>query len=332
MTGNDFYALMSSCLASPSKRDRINIIRYLAGLKENEVKNRHDAEKLAESLFRIPAGEIIRAADKAEKTAEKCILSGIRLVSYFNPEYPPLLREIYCPPALLYVKGVLPEAERPALSVVGTRSASRITLKAAYEASYEAAENRVPVISGLAAGIDTAAHKGALDGRGYTAAVLGSGADIVYPASNRKLAERILSSGGSLISEYGPGTEPLRYHFPERNRIISGISRGTLVVHAPEKSGSLITASFALDQGRDVFVHEKGLNSNSGRGGFFLSENGAASVKSGKDIFDEWDLAESRCGRGYIINNDNIFTVRENNFSRIEIKNKGLYNRRRMYA
>ena len=320
MTGNDFFALVTDCLITPSRKDKIEILKYLYGFKDTEVKNRYDAEKLTGSLFRISADEIKQAADEAEKTLDLCMKRGVRLVSFFNPEYPPLLREIYSPPSVLFVKGNLPDMERPSLAVVGTRNASRKTLEAAYESAYSAAENSVSVISGLASGIDSAAHRGALDSRGYTAAVLGSGADIIYPAANRKLAERILSTGGSLISEYRPGTGPLRYHFPERNRIISGISRGTLVVHAPEKSGSLITASFALDQGRDVFVHEAGICSDSGKGGFLLRENGAFSVKSGSDILTEWNIEENRSRKEYRIDNDTVFTVKENNFTGMENK------------
>ena len=230
------------------------------------------------------------------------------------------------------MKGILPDGEKPSLAVVGTRKASRKTLEAAYETAYSAAENSVPVISGLASGIDSAAHKGALAARGYTAAVLGSGVDIVYPASNRQLADRILSKRGALISEYRPGTDPLRYHFPERNRIISGISRGTVVVHAPEKSGALITATFAMEQGRDVFVHEEGINSASGKGGFYLCNEGAVPVKRGADILREWNIKANSCRTEYRIDNDNIFTVKENNFSRMERNKKGLYYRRKLYA
>ncbi len=331
MNGTDFLALLISCLKRPGKRDRIDILRYVFESGFENIRGRSDAEKMAGSLFRMEMKEILGASEEAVRISDECELKEIGIVSFLNPEYPPLLREIYSPPSVLYVKGVLPDCSSASLAVVGTRSASRKTLSAAYEASFYTAENRVPVISGLAYGIDSKAHAGAADAGGITSAVLGSGVDVVYPSANQKLAEKIIGSGGSLVSEYRPGTLPAKYHFPERNRIISGISRGTLVVHAPEKSGSLITASFALDQGRDVFVHRAGIDSESGRGGQNLADEGAVIVDSSSEILEQWGVLNKPGNREYRFE-DNIFTLKENEFSGTENNKKELYNRRIMYA
>lgn len=260
MTGTDFLALLINSLYGPKKKAKADILSFLFENSKTAVSCRDDAVKTAGQLFCLSENIINQAADKAEKTIEDCGKAGIRIVSFLNPEYPPLLREIYSPPAVLFVKGILPDAEKPSVSVVGTREAMRKTLNASYNTAYYLAERKINIISGLAAGIDSKAHMGALDAGGITAAVLGTGTDIIYPASNIYLAQKILESGGALISEYRPGTGARKHHFPERNRIISGLSRGSLIVHAPEKSGSLITAVFALEQGRDVFVHTEGLN------------------------------------------------------------------------
>ena len=331
MTGTDFLALLISSLHGLSKKDRADILKLLFENSNNAVSDRYDAVKTARQLFCLSENIINQAADEAENILDECGKAGIRIVSFLNPEYPPLLREIYSPPSVLFVKGVLPDAERPSVSIVGTRDAMRKTLSASYNAAFYLAERKINIISGLAAGIDSKAHKGAVDAGGITAAVLGTGADIIYPSSNTYLAEKILEKGGALISEYRPGTEALKYHFPERNRIISGMSRGTLLVHAPEKSGSLITAVFALEQGRDVFVHTEGLECESGKGGLELYENGAAAVSDGEGILTEWGInhIEPENAIKYRLNNLK-YNVSENNYRNTELYS--VYNRRKIYA
>jgi DNA processing protein len=149
----------------------------------------------------------------------------------------------------------------------------------------------MPVVSGLALGIDALAHRGNLDGGAPTVAVLGSGLDWVYPVSNRALARRIVESGGVLLSEYPPDTKPFRWNFPARNRIISGLARGVLIVEAPKRSGALITAQFALDQGRDLLVASAGCSSPLGVGTKKLAEDGALVINRGTEIFEEWGMA-----------------------------------------
>ena len=218
-------------------------------------------------------------ADAESKRLEQ---TGVKLVTFLEPEYPRRLFEIGSPPPLLYLKGIVPPWE-PAVAVVGSRRATREGVKAAEKLSSELSAAGVLVVSGLARGIDTAAHRGALAGSGRTVAVLGSGVDIPYPSENRKLAEQI-SESGCIISEFPLGTQPLADHFPRRNRIISGIARGVLVVEAAEKSGSLITARYALEQGRDVMAVPGPISSLSNRGSNRLIKEGAALVDSLEDI------------------------------------------------
>lgn len=213
---------------------------------------------------------------------------GVTVIPFFSSEFPPLLREIYDPPFILYRRGAAQPQERAALAIVGTRKPTGRALSEAFRAGFESALPGVPVISGLALGIDAAAHRGALDGGGPTVAVLGNGIDSIYPKSNRQLALKILKAGGTILSEYGPGVEPRRYHFPARNRIISGIARGVLVIQAPVRSGALITADYALEQGRDLFIHSAGCGTVYGKGGEELIRQGCGSVRRVSEIFRDW--------------------------------------------
>lgn len=172
--------------------------------------------------------------------------------------YPELLREIYDPPATLFVRGSIEALERPTVAVVGTRRPDPDGIGAAVESGSRLAEAGFAVASGLAYGIDVAAHRGVVGVNGTAIAVLGSGIDAVYPSGNRGLAATILESGGAVVSEYAPGTDALKFHFPARNRIIVGLSVAVLVVEAPESSGALISADFALGENRDLYVHRTG--------------------------------------------------------------------------
>ena len=210
--------------------------------------------------------------------------TDIEIIYYWDSTYPPLLREIYNPPFLIYKRGGVLDNEFPSISVVGTRLASSEAITAAYNLGLEMAALNICLVSGLAAGIDEAAHRGIVKARGKTVAVLGNGIDYIYPKENTALGHEILELDGVILSEYSPATAPLRYNFPARNRIISGLSRSVVVVEAPEKSGALITAEFALDQGRDVFVHSCSLNSKRGLGCRKLSVSGAGIINSAEKI------------------------------------------------
>ena len=177
-----------------------------------------------------------------------------RAITRVSDDYPKLLSEIYDPPATLYVRGNCPlDAERM-FSIVGSRRCTRDGQRAAREIAAQLAREDVIVVSGMARGVDTCAHEGTLSARGRTIAVFGCGVDVIYPPENDELARRILDSGGALISEYVPGTQPLAGHFPARNRIISGLTQGTLLVEGAKGSGAMITVNFAAEQNRDVFA------------------------------------------------------------------------------
>lgn len=216
------------------------------------------------------------------RTRDRLVKLGVRILSHWHDDrYPALLGTIFDPPALLYLRGRLPEGE--ALAVVGARRASPQGLLLAGEISRSLAERGLVIVSGLARGIDSAAHAGALDGGGDTVAVLGCGIDHIYPPENARLFQRLHEQGG-ILSEYPPGTQPLKGHFPGRNRIISGLCRGVLVVEAAQRSGSLITAEFALDQGREVFAVPGAVHTEGSQGVNRLLKDGAHLVTGAEDI------------------------------------------------
>lgn len=220
----------------------------------------------------------------AEAESRRIEDAGVRLLTFLDADYPRRLFEIGDPPPLLYLRGRVASWE-PAIAVVGSRRATREGLKVAERLSTELAAAGVLVVSGLARGIDTAAHRGALAGGGATLAVLGCGLDVAYPPENMVLTD-LIAEAGCIISEFPMGTQPLAEHFPRRNRIISGLSRGVLVVEAVEKSGSLITARYALDQGREVLAVPGPISSLSNRGSNRLIKQGAQLVDCLEDILE----------------------------------------------
>jgi DNA processing protein len=206
-----------------------------------------------------------------------------------SPGFPALLAQIPNPPQELWLRGDLSICDRPAVAVVGARAASRGGMAMASAIAGDLARAGILVVSGLARGIDSAAHVAALDAGGKTVAVLGTGIDVVYPPEHRELTERI-ARDGLLITEFWPGTAPEVSHFPRRNRIISGLSRGVVVVEAAEKSGSLITARLAADQGREVMVVPGPVLGGRNRGAHALIRDGAKLVESAVDILQELGL------------------------------------------
>lgn len=204
--------------------------------------------KTVEELGRLKAAGLDRLALRLEELGIQTAFLGD------EAEYPGMLSHIPDPPDVLFYRGRLSGGEERAVAIVGSRRETRYGRNQAYRIALELAQHGVTVISGLARGIDTAAHRGALDGKGRTIAVLGSGLSRIYPEENKQLAEEIVASGGAVVTELSPNTEPLAYHFPMRNRIVSGLSQAVLLVEAREKSGTLITVGHALDQGREVFA------------------------------------------------------------------------------
>ncbi len=224
--------------------------------------------------------------EAADRESEAFVRSGATLVTLTDSTYPPLLREIPDPPPYLYLKGTLPEAGTTTIAVVGSRMASDYGIAITTRFARELAEKGVAIVSGLAQGVDAAAHRGALQVSGRTVGVLGCGIDQVYPAVNRQLF-REMADQGAIVSEFPLGTGPEAANFPRRNRIISGLSRGVLVVEAAEKSGSLITAQFALEQGREVFAVPGNITHRASRGTNSLIKQGAKLVESVADIIGE---------------------------------------------
>ena len=217
---------------------------------------------------------------------------GVTVVTRLSPEYPERLAAIYDPPAVLYVRGSLALSDERMLAIVGSRRASRDGRRAAREIAEGLAREDVTVVSGLARGIDTAAHEGALNGEGRTIAVLGCGVDVVYPPENGELVQRILDTGGAVVSEYPPGTRPYPGHFPARNRIISGLCPGTLLVEGAEGSGAMITIDYAGDQGRDVFAVPGGIYSPQSAMPNRLITHGATPTLSAWEILEYYHWAE----------------------------------------
>lgn len=216
--------------------------------------------------------------------------SGQEVVTLNDEQYPSILKEIHSPPALLYVRGTLPPNDIVTLAVVGTRGTSQYGRAVTPQLVGDLAQAGVMIVSGLALGIDALAHRAALDNNGITTAVLGCGLNTIYPRTNSSLAHAIIENNGCLLSEYPPGTEPLKGHFPARNRIIAGLSRGVLVIEGDDDSGSLITARCALDQNRDVLAVPGNITHAGSRGPNTLIKMGAALVSSADDVLNALDL------------------------------------------
>jgi DNA processing protein len=212
--------------------------------------------------------------------------AGIGVIQTAEDGYPPLLRTIADPPPVLWFRGDPRILPRPAVAIVGSRAATPYALEVAFRLGGELASRGVVVVSGLARGADGATHRGCVEAGGGTIAVLGSGPDVIYPAEHRDLAVSICKDG-ALVSEHGPGVPPLPEHFPLRNRLISGISLGVVVVEANEKSGSLITARYALDQGRDVMAVPGSVLGGRNRGSHALLKDGAKVIETADDILEE---------------------------------------------
>ena len=251
----------------------------------------HDPEELYLTADDILQTYGIQDKDlkEAENILRSCMRKGIKLLPVTDSVYPNRLRNTPVAPILLYYKGILPDWEKvPFVGVVGTRKASAYGLQVAHQMGAQIACSGGIVVSGGASGIDTAAMQGALDAGCSVVGVLGCGVDVVYPRNNRRLFEAVLEKG-CLISEYPPAVEALAWHFPMRNRIISGLSNGVLVVEAPKKSGALITAQCALEQSRDVFVVPGNINTATCEGSNALLQEGAIPVLSGWDVLSIYE-------------------------------------------
>ncbi len=241
---------------------------------------------------------ISKDIDRIKKDYKKLHNKGIHLITIDDSEYPARLKNIFDPPYGLYVRGKLPDENRPIISVVGARNCSDYGKHVALKLSKELSSAGIQIISGLAFGIDGYAHQGSLSSGGDTFGILGCGIDICYPKENFSLYMEISKKGG-LISEYGIGKPPLQYQFPIRNRIISGLADGILVIEAKEKSGSLITADAGLEQGKNVYAVPGSIYSKLSEGCNNLIKMGAKVVTSSQDILEDYDY-------NYVSSSDNL--------------------------
>ena len=222
---------------------------------------------------------------RKEKT--RCQEEGITVLTRVDDGFPQLLQQIFTVPLVLYVRGQIPTSDTLNVAMVGSRRASEYGRVMAKRFAERLAEKGITIVSGLARGIDTVAHLGCLEAQGRTWAVLGSGLDCLYPPENKKLTEQIVRQG-AVISEFPMGTRPLPYHFPQRNRLISGLAQGTLVIEAAQRSGALSTCRYALEQGREVFALPGNVNQANAQGTNRLIQQGAKPVLSPDDVLEEF--------------------------------------------
>ena len=279
------------------------VARARASAAFKEIRHRGDIDPLEGVLeaCEVPPEAwralVAGARERAVRALDKAGSARAEPIAIFDPRYPPLLSCISDPPPVLWVRGDAERLASVAVAIVGSRAATPYALEVAERLGEDLGARDVAVVSGLARGVDSAAHRGCLAGGGTTLAILGSGVDRVYPSEHEELAVNIASKG-VVASELGPGAAPLPEHFPLRNRIISGISLAVVVVEASEKSGSLITARCALEQGRDVMAVPGSILSGRNRGSHSLLKDGAKVVETADDILEElgWPLAPPRGG------------------------------------
>ncbi|MBU0706952.1 DNA-processing protein DprA [Patescibacteria group bacterium] len=263
--------------------------KYFTDLKNAWTAEKNDllksglSEKLTEKIIhqrlRLDPSEIVYQLQQ----------DGIKTVFISDQHYPILLKEIYNPPPILYYRGKLMNIDT-VLAIVGTRKPSSFGTRITHDLVSQIAQKQVVIASGLAYGIDSLAHQATLEVNGCTWAVLGSGLNNIYPSANRKLAQNIIESGGAIISEYPPNMQPLRQNFPARNRLISGLARGTLVIEAPRRSGALITAYFALEQNREIFAVPNDVYQINAKGTNNLIKKGARVVTSVDDVLELFSI------------------------------------------
>jgi DNA processing protein len=242
-------------------------------------------ESLIAAHWRDQSDKLATLGSRALAAMRRAAERGIDIVPWSDPRYPAALLTIVDPPPVLWVRGIVDALNGPAVAIVGSRAGSPYSLAVAERLATDLAARGVVVISGLARGVDSAAHRGALKS-GVTVAVLGSGVDVLYPPEHASLAREI-EKDGAIVSEVVPGTPPQRWFFPLRNRIISGLSRAIVVIEAGERSGSLITARCALEQGRDVMAVPGNILTGRNRGAHSLLRDGAKIVQSADDILEE---------------------------------------------
>lgn len=280
----------------------LSLINGLGAIKKKKLLEIYE---IPEKIYGLKKEELLEIEGIGEKLADKILNEEIRksipkhieymqknnidIININENDYPQLLKQIYDAPISLYIKGDKKILNNKSIAIVGCREASEYGKKVAKYFAYNLTQNKFNIISGLAKGVDSFAHIGSIcagnkEDYGKTIAVIGNGLDSIYPSENIQLAKKIIENGGAIISEYPLGTKPDKMNFPARNRIISGMSNGVVVVEAKEKSGTLITVDFALEQGRDVFVVPGNINSNNSVGTNDLIKQGAKIVTTYNDV------------------------------------------------
>ncbi len=274
-----------------SVRRQAQIILKSGGIKQVEERFSKDEEIKQLAGVKFSSMKRMFSSDYIKESLKKLKADGINVATQLNPFFPERLKQSeVCAPFAFYYKGNLELLNTECIAVVGTRSVSSYGKRMTEKFTQSLVENGFTIVSGLATGVDGIAHEITLNNGGKTIAVLGSGHNYVNPVSHTELYNRIIDNGGLIISEYKPDVEATKFTFPERNRLISGISKGVLVVEAGEKSGSLITANFALEQGRDVFAVPGNLDSSRSVGTNNLIYSGAIMVRSGEDICNHYGI------------------------------------------
>ena len=289
MSGIKYWVWLSEC-GGLTLRAKLLLLEHFGTPENIYFAGREDYLHVEGMDLRLADALSDKSLDTADRVLGDCERLGLRILTMQDADYPVRLRNIYEPPCLLYVRGRLPTIdEEAAVAMVGTRGATPYGIETAETMAYELAKQGALIVSGAASGIDTAAHHGALRAGAKTVAVLGCGIDVIYPEQNRRLYQDIAASG-ALVSEYGPGTPAIGSHFPVRNRIISGLCLATVVVEAPERSGALITAHTALEQGRDVFAVPGAINAPNSRGcNRLIADGEAALLADSSDILREYE-------------------------------------------
>lgn len=281
------YWLALSMMRGIERFNAGELAEALGGPQEVFRAGQDGVEGFPEQLAKLIRG--FKDWDRVEKEMELAAKSGAAIVAYDDPLFPQALKNTYDPPCLLYMLGNGWSSGASAVAIVGTRRPTHYGTTMAETLGRDLAYSGVNVVSGMARGCDTSAHKGALKAGGFTTAVLGTGVDEVYPKEARKLYEEIVEKG-VVVSEFPMGTQPHQYNFPKRNRIISGLSLGVAVVEAPLRSGSLMTARLALEYGREVFAFPGQVNSRSSSGTNRLIKDGAALIEGARDVLDALGL------------------------------------------
>lgn len=286
MTNNQFWIWFASINILPIKKYRLlnkfNKIEKIFNASQIELLKIEDINLL--DISEIEKSKDIFLIEKYENYINK---NKIEVININDKRYPQSLKKIYDPPVVMFAKGNLDLLHSKSIAIVGSREADEYGLKQSYDIAYNLANNNITIISGLAKGIDKMSHIGAINANGNTIAVIGSGLDIVYPKENYEVYKRIIKEG-LILSEFVVGTKPNASHFPMRNRIISALSGGILVVQARKKSGAMITVDFALEYGKDVYAIPGNIDSALSEGCNLLIKDGAKLVSSYEDILEDF--------------------------------------------